>query len=61
MSDAAEPAVCRCLHALTPVCARRELIEPEVFGAKGLEEDGLFPYRTYKMLGGMPFDVVDIA
>ena len=26
-----------------------------------LEDDGLFPYRTYKMLGGMPFDVVDIA
>ena len=55
------PALAGSHACVRTVCARRELIEPEVFGAKGLEEDGLFPYRTYKMLGGMPFDVVDIA
>ena len=32
-------------------------IEPQVFGAKGLLDEGLFPYPTYRMLGGMPFQI----
>lgn len=37
-----------------------EEIDPETFGAKGLMDEGLFPYREYKMLGGMPFQPVQI-
>ncbi len=35
-------------------------IEPQVFGAKGLLDEGLFPYPTYRMLGGMPFQKIEV-
>ena len=35
-------------------------IDGEVFGAKGLMDERLFPYNVYRMLGGMPFDRIDI-
>ena len=34
--------------------------QAETFGAKGLMDEGLFPYREYKMLGGMPFQPIQI-
>ena len=35
-------------------------IEGEVFGARGLMDEKLFPYRIYRMLGGMPFQSVEV-
>lgn len=32
----------------------------EVFGGKGLQDQNLFPYNIYRMLGGMPFERIDI-
>ena len=35
-------------------------IDGEVFGAVGLKDQALFPYREYRMLGGVPFERVDV-
>lgn len=32
----------------------------EVFGAVGLRDSGLFPYNNYRMLGGVPFEKIDV-
>ena len=35
-------------------------IDGEVFGGKGLQDQNLFPYNIYRMLGGMRFERIDI-
>ena len=32
----------------------------EVYGARGLMDEGLFPYANYRMLGGMPWQSIEV-
>ena len=35
-------------------------VKPEALGARGLMDEGLFPYRNYPMLGGVPFQSIEV-
>ena len=35
-------------------------IKGEVFGARGLMDEGRFPYPVYPMLGGVPFQSIEV-